>query len=80
MGTAFCGCGEGDGVAEAVFEVLKAGFGGEGEEGGAFFVAADGAVEGVEVGLQGFADEGGEVGGWGAGGGVGGEGVGDVFF
>ena len=56
---AFCGCGEGDGVAEALFEVLEAGFRLQGEEGGAFFVAADGAVEGVEVGLEDFADLGG---------------------
>lgn len=76
--------GERDGVGHAGFEVLEAGFRLQRQEGGALFVAADGAVEGVEVGLEGFADFGCEVGGGdGAvleGGWFGGAGVGDVGF
>ena len=65
--------GEGDGVGHAGFEVLQPGLGLHGQERGAFFVSADGAVEGVEVGLQGFADFEGELG-------VGGVAVLDVWF
>lgn len=46
-----------------------------GEEGGAFLIAADGAVEGVEVGLDGFADLVGDFGRVGFG-----KGVVGVFF
>lgn len=54
VAAALGGGGEGDGVRHSRLEILKAGFGLHGEQGGAFLVAADGTVECVKVGLKGF--------------------------